>query len=400
MSVSAALRRVVTSVKSAVGITSAASFPVFGITSSSTGQLVTRESAMRVPAVSRAVSLIAEGVGSLPVKLFDRQTKQAENDHRLYGLVHDMANPWTSAEDLRIEVTTDALLSGHGFALVVRNSTGEPIELHRLDPGQVRIETADDGEPTYIVRYTHGERRHPFTDILHVKAFGGVSPVHLGREAIGLSLALEAHVSKLFANGARPSGILKTEKKLGDEAKGKLSESWKAAHGAGRSGGTALLDEGMTYERITETLTDAQFMENRQEQVREIARVFRVPPPMLFEMSRATWSNSEEMGRQFLTFTLKPWLAVWSAAYARCLLTQEERHDYYFEFITADLLTATEKDRAEALTKYRSGGIMTANEARAAINLAPRADGDNLDNPFTSTGATSTPANQDTAPDE
>ena len=306
-----------------------------------------------------------------------------------------MANPWTSAEALRIEVTTDALLTGHGYALTVRNGRGEPTELHRLDPAQVRLDTASDGEPFYIVQLQNGEARYGFGDILHVSAFGGASPILLGREAIGLALALESHVAKLFANGARPSGILSTEKKLGDEAKGKLAEAWRAAHGANRSGGTAILDESMSYSRITETLTDSQFMDNRTEQTREIARLFSIPPPMLFELSRATWSNSEEMGRQFLVYTLRPWIQTWASAYSRCLLTPEERGQYFVEFVTADLLTATEAARASALATYRSAGVMTANEARAAINLPPREDGDDLQNPFTTSGAAPAPITEE-----
>ncbi|SIS57002.1 HK97 family phage portal protein [Phaeovulum vinaykumarii] len=342
---------------------------------------------MRVPAVACAVALIAETVGALPAKLFERDGRESVTDHPAYRLIHDEANPWTSAEALRVELTTDALLHGHGYAVVTRNTSGEPVELHRIDPHQVQVETDDFGEPSYLVQLTDGPHRYPFTDILHVSAFAGASPITLGREAIGLALAFEEHIAKLFANGGKPGGILKTEKTLGDEAKAKLAVSWTAAHGAGRSGGTAILDEGMSYEAVTMTLADTQFAENRLEQIREIARAFRVPPTMLFELTRGTWSNTEEMARQFLQVTLKPWLASWSWAYARCLLTPEERRALYVEFVTDDLTTTDTAARAAAYGQYRSMGAMTANEVRAGLNLPPRADGDTLQNPYTTTGA-------------
>lgn len=365
--------------------------PIFGIVPPLTGKTVTAESALRVPAVACAVALIAETVGSLPVKLFERDGRAAVTDHPAYSLMHDEANPWTSAEALRVQLTTDALLRGHGFALVVRNGAGEPVELHRLEPHQVQIETDASGEPTYLVQLADGRHRYPFTDVLHVSAFGGASPITLGREAIGLALAFEEHVAKLFANGARPGGILKSEKTLGDAAKANLAASWTAAHGSGRSGGTAILDEGMSYEAVTMTLADSQFAENRLEQIREIARVFRVPPTMLFELTRGTWSNTEEMARQFLQVTLKPWLASWAWAYARCLLTPEERRDLYCEFITDDLTTTDTAARATAYGQYRSMGAMTANEVRSGLNLPPHADGDTLENPYTTTGAPTAP---------
>lgn len=377
-----------------MGVSDPTALPIFGIVPTLTGKSVTAESALRVPAVACAVALISETVGSLPVKLFEREGRAAVTDHLAYKLMHDEANPWTSAEALRVQLTTDALLRGHGFALVVRNGAGEPVELHRLEPHQVQIETDDFGEPTYLVQLADGRHRYPFSDVLHVSAFGGASPITLGREAIGLALAFEEHIAKLFANGGKPGGILKTEKTLGDEAKGKLAASWTAAHGSGRTGGTAILDEGMAYESVTMTLADSQFSENRLEQIREIARVFRVPPTMLFELTRGTWSNTEEMARQFLQVTLKPWLASWAWAYARCLLTPEERRELYVEFVTDDLTTTDTAARATAYGQYRSMGAMTANEVRAGLNLPPRADGDTLENPYTTTGAATAPNSQ------
>lgn len=377
-----------------MAVSAPASLPIFGIVPTLTGKTVTAESALRVPAVACAVALIAETVGSLPVKLFEREGRATITDHPAYVLMHDEANPWTSAEALRVQLTTDALLRGHGFALVVRNGAGEPVELHRLEPHQVQIEADASGEPTYLVQLADGRHRYPFTDVLHVSAFGGASPITLGREAIGLALAFEEHIAKLFANGGKPGGILKTEKTLGDQAKANLAASWTAAHGSGRSGGTAILDEGMSFETVTMTLADSQFADNRLEQIREIARVFRVPPTMLFELTRGTWSNTEEMARQFLQVTLKPWLATWAWAYARCLLTPEERRDLYVEFVTDDLTTTDTAARATAYGQYRSMGAMTANEVRSGLNLPPHADGDTLENPYTTTGAPSAPTSQ------
>ncbi|WP_062563651.1 phage portal protein [Paracoccus aminovorans] len=396
------LRRVFTREEKAAGLSSPAAFEIFGIAPTITGQNITAEAAMRVPAVARAVSLIAEGAGNLPVKLFERGTRASVTDHPAYHLVHEAANPWTSAEALRTDLTADALKHGHGFAVVVRNSLGEALELHRVEPGRVQIETDTlTGEPSYLISTTTaGPARYHYADVLHVAAFNGVSPIVRAREAIGLASAMESHVAKLFANGARPSGIITTEKTLTEEGKGNLAKGWQAAHGAGRSGGTAILDEGMTYQRIAETLTDAQFIENRVEQVREVARAFNVPPPMLFELSRATWSNSEEMGRQFLVFTLAPWLKTWAAAYARCLLTPAERRELYVEFITDDLTTTDTANRAAAYSTYRAAGVMTANEVRAGLNLPPRDDGDVLASPhITPTDATPAASNKNEIPE-
>lgn len=369
-----------------VTLTDPAAFSLFGIAPTATGIHVSAASAMRVPAVACAVGLIAETTGGLPFKMFARDDKSALTDHPAYRLIHDEANPWTSAEELREQITTDALLRGNGYALVVRNTQGIPLELHRLDPDLVTQEQTPDGEPVYRVRQANGgDRLHGWQDVLHLSAFGGVSPITLGREAIGLSLASEKYLSGFHANGGRPSGIIKHPGKLDAEAAKKISASWFKSHSGDNAGGTALLDEGMDYLPVTGTHADAQFLENRIEQIREIARIFRVPPTMLMELSRGTWSNTEEMGRQFLTMTLRPWLKRWQAAYSRVLLTPDERSATYIEAVVDDLLAVDFATRATAYSQYRAAGVMSANEVRSGLNLTPRPDGDELSNPFTST---------------
>ena len=299
--------------------------------------------------------------------------------------MHDEANPWTSAAELRENLTTDALLYGAGHAQVIRLDDDTPYELHRLEPGKVQLNHEPDGEPFYLVSTDAGQVRMSYRDVLRIEAFGGTSPVTLGREAIALALSFESHIGGIFANGGRPSGVIKAQKVMDVDAKKKVASSWFATHGGSKAGGTAILDEGMDYTPLSMTLADTQFAENRLEQIREIARVFRVPPTMLFELSRGTWSNTEEMARQFYNITLKPWLTDWAWAYARCLLTPEERASAYVEAVTDDLLRTDTAARATAFGQYRGMGAMTANEVRAAQNLPPLTGGDELSNPYTTT---------------
>ena len=337
--------------------------------------------AMRVPAVACAVGIISEKIGDLPAKLYKQGTKETAREHPAYKLIHDEANPFTSAAQLRRDLTFDALLRGNGYALVNRpNDT--PLELNRLDPSRVQNRYEDDGTPFYIVSTNRGRQvRVEYPDMLHIQPVGGISPIKLGREAIALAIAFERHIASVFANGGRPSGMLKHPGRLTPEAMMKLAESFIRTHGGKNAGGLAVLDEGMDYQQIAMTLADAQFAENRLEQIREIARVFRIPPTMLFELTRGTWSNTEEMARQFYTMTLKPWLTTWQWAYARCLLTPEERQRFYIEFVTDDLLTTDFAKKATALGQYRAMGVYTGNDVRAMLNLPDHPDGYGLGSP-------------------
>lgn len=356
----------------------------FGGVPTNSGPSVTPESAMRVPAVSAAVEHISQAVGTLPAKVFARAPKAAAPDHPAYRLIHDEANPWTSAADLRTQLTADALLHDKGgFASAVRVN-GVVTELHRLDPRSVTPKFYDDGEPYFEVGHGADAKAFHFTDIVHVPAFGGLSVIHRAREAIALALVLEQMAAKLFTNGARPGGVLSFPGELKAGSLEAIIAMWTATHGgAANSGKPAILPEGGTWTPNTLTLVDAQFEQMRRFQTEEIARAFRIPTTMLYDLSKGTFANTEQMARQFLTLTLRPWLETWQWAYARVLLDPTDRADHYVEFITDDLLSTDSATQATTFAQYRSMGAMTANEVRAARNLPAIAGGDVLQNPYT-----------------
>lgn len=362
---------------------------------------VTPQTAMRVPAVASAVTLISDAVGTLPVKLYMRngKGKEADTAHPAFTLAHDEANDWTSAAELRTQLTRDALLHDNGgFALANRGGSGEVVEFIRLDPLTVEPKSDDvTGEPFYVIKQGRKNVRYEYRDILHIR-HEDAAPINLARNAIALAIDLERHAAKLFSNGARPSGILSTDAKTPAALKN-IADMWNATFGdPTNTGKPAILPSGTEYQQTGLSSVDAQFEQMRRFQTEEIARTFRVPPTMLFDLTRGTWANTEEMGHQFLTYTLRPWLKAWEWAYARVLLTPEERRERFFEFITDDLLTVSFAQRAASYGQYRSMGVLTANEVRAGLNLPPLPGGDELQNPYT-TSAPPAQADNDNPPE-
>lgn len=368
-------------------------FPILGVVPTASGVPVTGRAALRVPAVLQAVRLISETIGSLPCKLY-RETKkgnEAMPRHPANRLVHSMANGWTSAGELRVQLTIDALLNDAGYAEVVRSGDGRPLAFHRLDPHTVQRHLDPlSAEPFYIVSTANGGQvRLSYRDILEIPAFAGVSPIKFGREAIGLASTLERHGSLFFANGTRPSVIITNDKPQASEAGAKTVANIRASYADwSKNGGPLIMDAGWTPHYPSMTSTDAQFIENRREQINEIARIFGVPPHMLFQLERATWSNAEQMAASFLQLCLRPWLDRWQDAYSIVLLTEDEQDQLYFEFDTADLERADAAGRAEIYSKSIASRWMTPNEVRARENLPPIAGGDELANPFTTSNTT------------
>lgn len=314
----------------AVTLTSPEAFGLFAGLPVRSGVTVTSATALCVPAVAAAVGMIAEACGNLPFKLHDRSTRETQKSHPAYDLIHGEANPWTSAEELREQLTRDALLTGNGFAQVARNSQGRAIELLRISPDAVTIETDDFGEPSYRIRLKDGgETILPFSDVLHISTLDGISPIAHAKEAIGLALAAERHLANWHSRSRRPGGYLATDDKLGAEEAQNILKAFQDGHTGEAAGRPAIFDKGVKYFPLATSNTDAEIFNNRIEQIREIARAFRIPPSMIFELERGTWSNVEQMAQQFLTMTLRPWLKRWQAAYARVLLSFDDRKTLY-----------------------------------------------------------------------
>lgn len=368
---------------------------IFGVRSTASGLSVGGLSALNTPAVLQAVRLISETIGSLPVKLYREQAeaKEIASKHTAHKIVHKRANEWTGAGAIRTQLTSDALIYGNGFARVVRYPDGRPFELIRLLPGTVSVmdDVLGAAPPFYRVSENGGSRQYSHTEILHIPSFLGRSPISFGREAIGLTSVLEKHGATFFTSGARPNAIISNEKAQGGEAGATIISNMRKSFREWMRGASAeplILDGGWKYEAPALTSTDSQYVENRLEQINEIARIFGVPPHLLFQLERATWSNAEQMGASFLQLCLRPWLDKWQEALATVLLTEIEQNDHWFEFVVDDLMRADMASRTANITALVTNRVMSPNEARAILNMPPLPGGDELINPHTTSGAT------------
>jgi HK97 family phage portal protein len=348
---------------------------------------VTEQNVMACPAARGAVAVLAESVAQLPLHLYRRtgeDGRERASDHPLYSILLNAANDWTSAFEFRRNMMVSLLLSGHAFAFVNRSrATGEVVELIQLPTGAVQLYIDDaTGEPHYFVQ-DPSRREIDRSQILHLQALNGESPLLQVREAIGLSLTIEQHQARLFANGARPSGLLKLKHRLPPAVSEKLGADFNLKWGGlASSGRTMVLEDGAEFDALTFSSVDLQMLELRKFQVAEIARALRIPLHLLGDWERATWSNAETAGRQFLSFTLLPWLELWQQGIARALLSPEERRVLYAEFVVDDLVRADISGRFEAYAKAVSNGILTANEVRAMENRPPLPGGDDLRSPL------------------
>ena len=348
------------------------------------GILLSPKTAMNCAPVLAALRIRCETLAQLPVNIFKRQRdggREKATDHPLHRILHDAPNPWTGVTEFVSQMELDTLLHCEAFAFANRVG-GRIVELIRLAPGTVTTEVDKaTQEPRYVVQ-GEGEKRtvYEWREVLHIKSFAGVSPIKQCANAIGLCMAMEAHASRIFSRGARPSGVLTVPGNLKDDTFNRIRDSWQNGYEGNGSGKTAILENGVKFEPLTFNSVDLQFLELRNFQIAEIARALAVPPMLIADYGRATWSNSEQMAQSFLTFGILPRAKIWQGAIAR-LLTDKERAEYYPEFNVDELVKADIAARFEAYSKAISARVLNPNEVRAKENLPAYRGGEVYMNP-------------------
>ncbi len=371
---------------------SAYSFYFGGTTS---GKAVTERSAMQMTAVYSCVRILAEAVAGLPLHLYrykDSGGKEKAIDHPLYLLLHDEPNPEMSSFVFRETLMTHLLLWGNAYAQIIRNGKGEVVALYPLMPNKMTVDRDVNGQLYYQYNRSNEEaptmkgttvNLHP-SDVLHIPGLGfdglvGYSPIAMAKNAIGMAIACEEYGAKFFANGAAPGGVLEHPGTIKDPQR--VRESWQSTFGgSGNANKIAVLEEGMKYTPIGISPEQAQFLETRKFQINEIARIFRVPPHMVGDLEKSSFSNIEQQSLEFVKYTLEPWLMRWEQSIQRSLLLDGEKPVYFVKFNVDGLLRGDYASRMQGYATARQNGWMSANDIRELENLdrIPAEDGGDL----------------------
>lgn len=361
------------------------SFP-FGVSSS--GKPVNERSAMQMTAVYACVRILAESIASLPLHLYEQNelgNKEKAKSHPLYFIVHDEPNSEMTSFIFRETLMTHLLLWGNAYAQVIRNGKGEVISLYPLMPNKMRVKRdAKTGAIVYDYLHDKGTVSLSSSEILHIPGLGfdglvGYSPIAMAKNAIGMAMATEEYGAKFFANGAQPGGVLEHPGIIKDPER--VRESWSSTFGgSGNSNKIAVLEEGMKYTPISISPDQAQFLETRKFQINEIARIFRVPPHMVGDLEKSSFSNIEQQSLEFVKYTLDPWVSRWEQALNRSLIPKKERANYFIGFNLDGLLRGDYESRMNGYATARQNGWMSANDIRTLENLdlIPEEEGGNL----------------------
>lgn len=363
--------------------TSGSSYRFF-LGGSTSGKLVTERTAMQMTAVYSCVRILAEAVAGLPIHVYEytgNGGKEKAINNPLYFLLHDEPNPEMTSFVFRETLMTHLLLWRNAYSQIIRNARGEVVALYPLMPNRITVDRDEQGQLYYTYAMSGDDAPtmkggsvllHP-SEVLHIPGLGfdglvGYSPIAMAKNAIGMAIACEEYGAKFFANGATPGGILEHPGTIKDPQR--VRESWTSAFGgSSNSNKVAVLEEGMKYTPISISPEQAQFLETRKFQINEIARIFRVPPHMVGDLEKSSFSNIEQQSLEFVKYTLDPWVSRWEQAMVRSLLSPSDKKKYFIKFNVDGLLRGDYQSRMGGYATARQNGWMSANDIRELENL-------------------------------
>jgi HK97 family phage portal protein len=345
------------------------------------GITVTPDTAMRLSAVYSCVRLIAEDMAKLPLKVYKRlpRGKELVTDHWLPRLLA-RPNRWQTGFEFREMMQAHTELCGNAFALktVVRN---EVRELIPIVPSRISIEMKDDFSIKYKFLGLDGVWREISPDqIVHLRGlslngYTGVSPIGYQRETVSMGLGLLKFGTRLYKNGAMIGGVLSTPGEMTDDAYRRLKESFEEKYaGIDNAWKTILLEEGTTFTASGMKADEAQYLESRKLSAVEICGIYRVPPHMIANLERATFSNIEQQSREYVQNGLLPRISRLESRLVQSLVPEEQRDEFVIEHLVDFLLRGDYAQRMQGYQIAIRTGWMTRNEARVLDNMNPSDD--------------------------
>ena len=342
---------------------------------SKTGVQVSEDNALTFSAVYAAVRIISETIASIPLNVYvhDGETRVIAREHPIQKLLAHTPNTVSSSFTFRESMAANLVLHGNAYAKIEFNAAGRPISLTPLNPMLVEVKIVD-GEKVYVF---NEKKTYLDYEVVHVVGLSfngltGKSPLTVAREAVAIGLAAQEYGARFYSNGANTGGIITAPGRLSIDAINRLKQSWNRANGGlSNSHGTAILEEGMKYEKIGLDPEAAQFLQSRKFQVNEIARIFRIPPSYLADLENSsTRANVEQQAIQFVRDCVTPYVRRFEVEFNRKLFREDEPN-YYAYFTMEGLMRGDLQGRYQAYATARQWGWLSVNDIRDLENLNP-----------------------------
>lgn len=347
-----------------------------------TGKRIDEEAAYKIATAYACVRIISTQMALLPCFVYKRMPKggkERQYKHRLHRALHVRPNPLQSPVQFKMMMTAHACLRGNAYAVRSTDDFGRPT-LWPLHPDLVTPQWRNDAQSDieYKVRDKRGKEEILYRDeIFHLRWLSSDmlkarAPIEDLKEPLGVAMAAEEFIARFFSNGARPSGLLKLKTPIKKEAKEQLKKDWHDSYGGvSNAWKVPLLEGDLDWQNMSLSNDQNQIAEILKLSVPQICRIWGVPPHMVADLERATFSNIGEQRVEFYTECLMPWKVCWEQDLMLSLLEENELEDYLIEHEEKAILLGDVKARSEALQIQRQNGVINADEWRELENMNP-----------------------------
>lgn len=354
---------------------------VFGLALNYNGWSTYKTSqSLALSAVYRCVEVITNGVASLPVKLYrtDERGFKYEMNNNLSFILSKKPTGKINAFTFYKLIVKDILLQGNAYALIMRDGKGEVIGLQYVQAGLVSpIDKIDRIE--YQVTGIKGFVRQE--DILHFMNYTdngvfGISVLTHARRTLGIADYGENASENFYKSGGCTTGFLKFDGPSSGKQREEILSAWNQATGGVRNqpNGIPVLPANVNYTQLSVNPSDAQLLESREFSVVEICRFFGVSPTKCFDLTHASYNNSEMAELAFLNDTLRPLLTKIEIEMETKLFKPEDKYDIKFD--VSELLRTDKKSQAEYFTKMFNLGVLSPNDIRKELDMEEIEGGD------------------------
>jgi len=352
------------------------------------GKAVNERTAMQTSAVYACVRILSESIAGLPLHVY-RYTSDGGKErtamHPLYRMLHDEPNREMTSFVFRETLMAHLLLWGNAYAQIIRDGRGYPVALYPMLPDRMSVDRDSKGELVYTYQSDKGQVKLRKESVLHIPGLGfdgliGYSPIAMAKNAVGLALATEDYGAAFFANGANPGGVLEHPGVIKPEQADRLRESWATQFGGANAHKVAVLEEGLKFHQISIPPEQAQFLETRKFQINEIARIFRVPPHMVGDLEKSSFSNIEQQSLEFVKYTIDPWVVRWEQSLQQSLILPSEKSAVFIRFNLDGLMRGDYQSRMQGYSVGIQNGFYSVNDVRGLedLNLLPDSEGGNI----------------------
>lgn len=343
------------------------------------GVAVNKETALTISAVYACNRILSSSIASLSLGLY-RQLPNGDiepvTDIPEYDIVCSEPNSLYNKYTFDSTTMFHEGLHGNAYTKLYFGRGGRIAKMEIMKPDCVQI-YYNEGSLYYIYDNPYSNKRETLADweVLHFKGISddgliGKSPLQVAKSTFAMGIASNKYAESMYKNGGYMKGVVTGPDKLKSEQITELRRSFMSVmQDYENTASVAVLGGGMDYKQISLSPRDVEFIAASKLTVHDVCRYYGIPPHMVAEMDRATFSNIEHQSIELVMHTLRPIVKKREGELNRRILRKSDKATLFYRYNIDSLLRGDSAARASFITSMLQNGVFNIDEARKFENM-------------------------------